>query len=280
MALVDIILNVAALLLWLNCRAARFEPSLRNPAAWLAGNLRRSQSSGLKPWHLLLILLSLLALRSLFYWQIGPPLHWTPRLRLGAITLSFRADLYAQALLFSALSFLLTLGIYYICLLFISMVNGAGAESDPFQKLIRTQLGIFDVMPWPLKLMMPLALSVALWCLISPLLSNRQIIPEVASNTHRLEQSLVIGLGAYLPLKFLIAGLLCLYLLNSYVYLGDLPFWSFINHTGGQLLRPLRMLPLRIGKLDFAPLVVLALVFLAASFAARELTNLYSRLPL
>jgi uncharacterized protein YggT (Ycf19 family) len=280
MVLIDIILNLAALLLWLNLRSVRFEASIRNPAAWLAGLMSRTQTGRLKRWYILTALLGLLTLRALFYWQVGPAIHWTPRLRLGAIILNFRSDALNQTLLFSAASFLITLGIFYLCVLFLSVVNGDAAESDPFQKLIRAQLGFFQALPWPAKTLLPLAACVGIWWIAAPLLSNCQIIPPPKSTAHRIEQSIVLGLGAYLPLKFLIAAFLCLYLLNSYVYFGDQPFWAFINLTGRRILAPLRPMPLRLGKLDFAPLIAIAIVFLLASLAARELVALYSRLPL
>lgn len=280
MAIIDIILNIAALLLWLNLRAVKFEASIRNPAAWLAGMMSRTQAGRFKPWYFLVALLGLLGIRALFYWQVGPAVHWTPRLWLGAITLSFRADVISQTLLFSAASFLLTLGVFYLCLLFVSFVNGDSAESDPFLRLIRTQLGIMHALPWPFKVLLPLAVCVGLWCIAAPLLSKIQIIPSPRSAAQRIEQSIVLGLGAYLPLKFLIAAFLCLYLLNSYVYFGEQPFWAFINLTGRRILIPLRPLPLRIGKLDFSPLVAVVIVFLLAGLAARELAVLYSRLPL
>lgn len=280
MAIIDIILNLAGLLLWLNLGSVQFEASIRNPAAWLAGMMSRTERGRLRPWFILAALLGLLTLRSLFYWQVGPAIHWTPQLRLGPITLSFRSDVLSQTLMFSAASFALTLCIFYICVLFLSVVNGDASESDPFQKLIRAQLGIFNSLPWPLKGLLPLAACVGIWFITAPLLSNCQIIPPPKSAAHRLEQSVVLGLGAYLPLKFLIAVFLCLYLLNSYIYFGDQPFWAFINLTGRRILAPLRPLPLRLGKLDFAPLFAMVMVFLLAGLAARELAVLYSRLPL
>ena len=49
--------------------------------------------------------------------------------------------------------------------------------------------------------------------------------------------------------------------------------------TGGNLLLPLRWLPLRMGKVDLAPVVGIAAVFFAGELAARGLTILYSKLP-
>jgi uncharacterized protein YggT (Ycf19 family) len=97
---------------------------------------------------------------------------------------------------------------------------------------------------------------------------------------HRIEQSLVIGLGGYLVWKFLIGALLALHLLNSYIYFGRHPFWNYVNATAQTLLKPLEKIPLRAGKVDFAPVVGIALTFLLAEFAGRGLVLLYAKLPL
>jgi uncharacterized protein YggT (Ycf19 family) len=98
------------------------------------------------------------------------------------------------------------------------------------------------------------------------------------SALHRIEQGATIGLAFYVSWQYLLYGLLVLYLLSSYVYLGNHPLWSFVSATGGKVVYPLRFL--RIGKVDFAPVVAIALVFVIARFAERELTQIYTRLPL
>jgi uncharacterized protein YggT (Ycf19 family) len=130
------------------------------------------------------------------------------------------------------------------------------------------------------KSLLPLLVTALLWYVLSLLLARLTIIPPALSRAHRLEQGLVIGLGSCLSWRYLIGGLLALHLVSSYVYLGNQPFWNFIALTGRNLLRPLRWVPLRLGKVDFAPLVGLALVFFAAELAERGLTTLYERLPL
>ena len=84
---------------------------------------------------------------------------------------------------------------------------------------------------------------------------------------HRIEQSLLIGLGSYLAWKYVVGALLTLHLLNSYIYFGRHPFWNYANATAQTLLQPLRRVPLRAGKVDFAPILGIALVFLLANCA-------------
>jgi uncharacterized protein YggT (Ycf19 family) len=106
-----------------------------------------------------------------------------------------------------------------------------------------------------------------------------QIIPPPVSAAHRIEESLVIGLGGYPVWKFPVGALLVLYLLNSYIYFGKQPFWNYVNATAQTLLQPLKKVPLRFGKVDFTPVVGIVIVFFIAELATRGLVFLYARLP-
>jgi uncharacterized protein YggT (Ycf19 family) len=127
------------------------------------------------------------------------------------------------------------------------------------------------------------------WWLASWGLEYFGIVPHPASAAHRVEQAAVIGLGSYLAWKYLLILILGLHLLGSYVYFGRHPFWLYVNANAQPLLRPLRMLPLRLARIDFAPVLALVLVWFAAqaieqgiNFSARRhlpgLRDLYEKL--
>ena len=278
MALIDFILNLAGLLLWLNWRSARFDPLGRRTPATLIGTLRRAEPRRLRRWHLLAALGGLLLLRAVLYWQIGAGVGWAAgKLNLGIIELSFRSDSFGRILLFSIFSFGLTLGVFYLWLLLLSIL--AGPEPLPFHRLVRMPLGGMDRWSRGVKFLLPLMVTATFWWLASWLLAWLQVIPPPVSPAHRIEESLVIGLGSYLAWKYLIGVLLVLHLLNSYIYFGKHPFWGYVNAEARTLLSPLRTVPLQAGKADFAPVVGIALVFLAAELAGRGLVLLYGKLP-
>lgn len=279
MGIINFILNLAGILLWLNWRSVEFDPMTKATPATLAGTLRRVGRTPVKRWHFLAALGALLFLRALLYWQIGSAANWTPSLQLEAIAIPFRSDFFGLMLLFSTLSFAATLAAFYLWLLLLSLVNRQAADLNWWQRVVRLHLGRIDRWPWQLKLLLPLLVTALIWPVLNLLFAFFKIIPPAFSLTHRLEQATVIGLGTYLVWKFLIGGLLALHLLNNYVYLGNQPFWNFVNLSARQLLLPLRRLPLRIGKVDFAPVVGITLVFFVAESAERWLTILYGRLP-
>jgi len=286
LGLIDLILNLAGVLLWLNWRAVRFDPLVKTTPATLVGTLRRAEPRQLKRWHFLAALAGMLLLRAVIYWQIGSEVNWTPNLHLGGVDVAvpFRSDRDRHwpgfMLLYSVLSFGVTLGVFYLSLLLLSLVNGRSGEDDPLQRLVRLHLGRIDRWPWPIKAVLPFLVAFAAWFLASLLFARYQIIPPPVSNHHRLEQAVIVGLGWYLIWKYLIGVLLAVHLVSSYVYFGNQPIWNFVALTGRNLLSPLRRLPLHFGKIDFAPLVGVVLVFLAAYGAERGLTSLFRRLPL
>jgi uncharacterized protein YggT (Ycf19 family) len=184
---------------------------------------------------------------------------------------------FLRMLLFSIFSFGLMLGVFYLWLLLLSILTGP--EPPPFHRLVRMQLGSLDRWPRWVKWFLPLLFTALAWWLASWVLTWLQVIPEPVSPAHRLEEALVIGLGSYLAWKYIAGVLLALHLLNSYIYFGKHPLWAYVNAAAQTLLSPLRPLPLRVGRVDFAPVVGMVLIFLFAHFAQYGLKTHWFNLP-
>jgi uncharacterized protein YggT (Ycf19 family) len=222
---------------------------------------------------------ALLVLRAVFYRQLGPAMDWNASLPLGVIAPYFRSDFFACMLLFSLLSFSVTLGGFYLWLLLLSIIKPRGLENDPVQKLIALSLGRLDRLPRLMKLILPFALMVLLWLVLAPLLVHLQVLPSAVSVVRRTEEGAVIALWSYLSWRYMIGVLLGLYVVQSYVYLGKSPFWNSLNQTSRQFLAPFQSVPLRLGKVDFAPIVAIVLVFALGVLAETGLRKLYAALP-
>ena len=277
MSLIDFILNVAGLLLWLNWRAIPFAASPR-PEASLASTLRPAGRPTPRVYYLM-GLIAMLGARAVVYWQLGAQLDWNPRIPLGPVTVWFRSDMLGRMFLFSIFSFGVTLGFFYLCLLLLSWVHAQTTDTDPAQRLVRGHLGWLDRWPSAMKLFLPLVVTALIWCLIHPLLLTLRIVPaDLNSRWVVVAQGAVIGLAAYLVLKFFLVAVFALHLLNSYVYLGDFPLWDFVNITARDLLRPIKWIPLRAGKIDFAPVIAIVVVLLSAQFSQQALAQLYQKL--
>lgn len=279
MALLNFILNLAGLLLWVNWRAMGFKEHVPYRST-LVHTLRSAAPRRPGRWRYLAGLVLLLVIRGWLYQPLGSGLGWVPHLDLHVIAVPFRSDLPWRMTLFSFLSFGLTLAIFHLWLLLLSVANRGEPDSQPVQRLVRLNLGLLERLPsWLAVMLVPVA-AAAIWLALHPLLVSLRMLPVGASLRLIAEQGVVFGLAGLLTWKYLISGLLLFHLLNSYVYLGRSPIWDFASLTARNLLKPLGWLPLQAGKMDFAPTLGILLVWVAGEFAGRGLTELFRRLPL
>lgn len=266
---VNFILNLAGLWLWLRWRAQRAARSASPSSTASARGAGPGSAKGSWLWPAVLV--GLLLLRAVFYWQIGSAAWWTAPLNLGVIELSFRSDLFSRMLLFSFCSFGLALATLYLWLMLFSIFSGP----EPVQRWVRLPLGRVDRWPRWLKILLPPVVAAWLWWLASWLFTGLHLIPPPVTEWRRLGQALVIGLESYLTWAYPVAALLLLHWLNRYVYFGSHPFWNYTDTAAQTLLAPLKKIPLRAGRADFKPIAGIALVFLVAGAVQAALTKLY-----
>ena len=262
MSLIDLILNVAGLLVWLNWRSGGTDPFATGLPSTLSGTVRRAQPATVKRWHHLSALAVLLLLRALFYWQIGPAVNWTPKLDLFFVALTFHGAFFLPALVFSLLSFLRVFLILYFWLLTLAAINHAASGSDPFQKMIALQLGRLARWPWLAQIMLPMVAAAMLWSSLHPLLIYAGVTGQTQSWWHLATQSLLVGGAIIFSWKFLLPVFLVVHLIASYVYLGKSPALEFAELTARNMLAPLTRLSLRFGKVDLAPVLGIAMLLL------------------
>jgi uncharacterized protein YggT (Ycf19 family) len=260
---IDFLLNLAGLLLCMSWRSVRLDPLARSAPVTLIGTLKRTELRRLSGWQLAVALSGILGLRSLVYWLVGAPAEWTPKLNLELIILPFRIDVFTTALVFSCLSFLRIVVVFYFWMLMLTMINRASAEPDAIQRVMRLQLGKASQWPWPVQILVPFAIVMLLWLGFYPVLISLNVLSASKSLTHTLEQGLLVGLSLFISLKYLLPPLLLLHLIASYVYLGNSAFWDFVAATALRLTGPLRRLPVRFAKLDFSPILGAVLILWA-----------------
>lgn len=278
MAVVHLILNCICLLLWLNWRSKGLAaiPN-RPPAMTLIGTLRSAGRSQQERWSSSLVLLGILLLRALLYWQAAFSLRWLPEISLIGFARHFRPDLFAVMVVFSFLSFLVFLGAFSSCLLLLAAVNRKAGETNYWQAFIRAYPGMFARLPSAVSLLLPFVLGFLFWLATGPFLALIQVHQPTRSFGQLSGQAVIVGLASWLVWGYAIGAVLILHVLSSYIYFGNAPFWSFISITARNLLRPLSGLPLRFGKIDLAPLFALALLGLLAWWAPVGLEWLYRK---
>jgi len=273
MTLFDFILNLAALLLWLGWCAQPLDPFAKNAPPTLVATVRRTEPASSRRWPLPVFLVLLLVLRALFYHQVGSAIGWMPKLDLGFVVLALRSDRFGPVFLYSLLSFLRVWIIYYFWLLTLALINRRGAEQDPLQKLVRVQLGPARGWPWPVLAVLPVIGVGALWAALSPALEWTGVLNPPESTAHMLEQGLLLTLSLVLTLKFVLPVFLILDLVASYVYLGVSPVWDFVASTSRNMLKPLRPIPLRLGKVNLAPVAGTLLILVLLHWLPNVIQN-------
>jgi uncharacterized protein YggT (Ycf19 family) len=208
-----------------------------------------------------------LFVRAFFYEHIGPAVSWSPKLNLTVVTPAFPLvirgqNFFLSALLFSVASFVRLLVIFYLWLLTIAILNRHETNPDPLQKLVLVQLGRVGKWPVLAQVIFSVVIIAALWALFHPLLAHIGVTAPERSKALLLAQGAIVSVFAWLSLKHLLLVFLVVHLIINYVYLGANPVWDFINTTSKNLLAPLKVLPLRFGRVDFTPVLGIILVVL------------------
>jgi len=274
MAFINLLLDLVVLVLGLSVLGIGTRAPAHR-AGTLLGNLKPAESRPTRSWKPVALLVVLLFLRPFLYRILSDVLGEIPSWNAIPASIPFRPDSFLRLLLFSWVSFIWTL-IHFLCwVLLLSALSKACRDPANWNRFFEELIGPLVRWPLPLSLLLPGLAAGLLWLTLRWPLRMMAIAPAPASTAALLEQSILVGLGVWVSIRWLLGGLLLLRLINTYVYLGSNPFWDFVHQIGGIPLLPFRRLPLQIGKLDLSPLLAAAVVFLAAAGVERALVAAY-----
>ncbi|MGA4644148.1 hypothetical protein [Limisphaera sp. 4302-co] len=271
MAWVDSLLNLVCVLLAVGARAGRDDWDRRRAAATLAGTLRPAAVSRVRTGWTWAAAGAVWALRTWLDWLAGGWSDWSPRVDFGVLTLSFPVLPGWRGLGLMAVYTLLSLAVWLTALaLWMVLLSCAGqgvCEGNPVHAWVRRCVGPLARWPCGLRLVFPMVCVAVLWLALEPLLFMLGLLPQPTPWPWRAWQALVMGVGcgrAWVPV---VTGLLVLYWLNLYVYFGRHPIWDYVARIGRRWVSPVRWLPLRVARMDFAPVALALLVGWVGSVA-------------
>ena len=276
MTFFNLLLDLVALILGLSVLGVG-SSSPAHRAGTLLGNLKLAESRRTNTVKPLFFLLGLLMLRPLFYAPLTEVLGTVPEWSPTPASVPFRADFFSRLLMFSFISFLWTTIQFVAWMQVLCSLARGCREPGAWNRFFQETLGPLARLPLPIAILLPTWAAGSLWFLAHWPLKWAGILPAVPTEL-LAKQSAVVAVGLWISIRWLLSALLILRLINTYVYLGNHPFWDFIHQVGGVLLQPFRWIPLRFGKLDLAPLGLTALILAAAWGADRALLELYLRL--
>ena len=270
MNFIDWLLNIAGIFLWIDWRSGR--TGRPQSALSITSALRPTGSRSSRGLGSLAALAAILLVRPFFYYSIGPAMNWTASLNFLAISIPWRSDLLGRMFLFSTISFALALGFYYSWLFLLAAVHHpskTAADEEVMHRFVRGQLGWFDKIPWWLKFFVPSIAAAIGWMVLALIFVEIGVIPETQNQSALRGQAGAFALAAILAWRWLLVVIFLLHMLNIYVFLGTHPIWAYVSATARKLLAPLSFL--RIGKVDFSPVIAAAAVLAIAELFLKPL---------
>jgi hypothetical protein len=243
----------------------------------ISGALKSTDPRPGSEWTSLASLLTLLILRAVFYWNLGPPLKWTATINLVPVSLPMRSDLFPLMLIYSFASFGLVVGLYIAWLLLLSAVNSGAPLDNVIHKFVRMQLGFLDKRSRGFKLALPMIAGAIAWACAVPVLQHYGIIPPPHSKLHLIEQSFVVGLSAILGFRGILFAVLAAQIVNNYLFLGNHPLWAYVEMTASKLRGPLQEFRSRL--FDAGSFLLLSLVIVLSYIFSSAFLRMFASLP-
>ncbi len=276
---VNFLLNLLGWFLWAGAFVfPRYAVRSSQPLTLLS-TLREESPPSFGRLFLLGGLAALLALRAVAYWNFLPQGGPRPAVEFGVVAVSFQSDSLIQMACYSVASFAMFLYAYYLIVFGLSITCRQRTRVDSIENLINQQLGSAAYWHPGLKLLAVGITGAVLWLLFGVGFLRIGVLPEDWTIGVLFFQSPVVAFSLWNVYLLAIMVLIGLYVLNSYVYLGEKVVWKFVDETAKFYLSGLRKLPLVVGRIDFAPFLGIVVFWILYRVVEACLHFVFERLP-
>ncbi len=278
---INLLLNLAGLGLWIGAFVfSRAAGRLSRPLTLLS-TLRPETSAAHGRLVLLGSLTAMLVLRAAAYWNFSTTGSRLPSVDFGILSISFRSDLFTDMLAYSIGSFLVFLYLYYLWMLGISLCCRSSGPVDSIENFVKQQFRFLASWHVGWKVFASLSAGAGLWLAVGSALLVFGIgeIPREWSVPTLLLQSPFVAASFGCSFLLVMAVVLALHLINSYVYFGEHAVWPFIDRTAKVYLSPLRRFPLMLGRFDFSPILGILAFWFLNRIGDRSIRWVWEQLP-
>ncbi|MDB6052694.1 MAG: hypothetical protein JWN25_217 [Verrucomicrobiales bacterium] len=273
MWLFDFILDWVALLLWLRATSFKTSPVERprtiSPLASIkpADHLTPCLWAGAA-------MLAVIVGRAVIYWKIGTAVDWMPTINFPSIAIPLRSNSFGRMLTLSCLTFGVTLYLFYTYLLLLISLTPGLETSSRIITFLRKKSGVMRYFPKTALCVFPFACGFLFWTFSRWIWVGFGLLPE-SSWGSILKEACVLGLNAFLPLQYLLYGLLGFAFMNSTIFFGTSQIVQILSAASKALLAPFRRIPLTLGKWDLVPILLIILIGLGQYFARIGLWQMF-----
>lgn len=260
----DHLLNLAALLLWLGFRGIGVGAQVAPVRSGLAGRLGCG-----------LALLALLLGRAWFYWRVGAESRWIPWLDLGVTRIPFNSLILQRMCFYSLCSFAVWWGTFHCGLGVVSMLTNSRRASDPWAAWVAAQLGLFSRMPAVFKPVLPWGALTWIWLVARPHLVAIGVLLPSGQPDREWQQGVVLGATTLLAGVTFLVPILLLHFTSLVAHLGSGRWLEFTELVATRATRPLGWLPLTVGGVNLASLLLAAGILAGNWYAISGLGRLF-----
>ncbi len=278
---INLLLNLAGLGLWIGAFAFSHAAARLSRPLTLLSTMRPETSAAHGRLVLLGSLTALLILRAAAYWNFSMTGGRFPSVDFRILSISFRPDLFTELLAYSIGSFFVFLYLYYLWMLGISLCCRSSGPADSIENFVNQQLRFLASRHVGWKVFAALFAGAGLWLAIGSALLVFGIgeIPREWSVSTILWQSPFVAVSFGCSFLLVMAAVLVLHLIHSYVHFGEHDVWPFIDRTAKVYLSPLRRFPLMFGRFDFAPILGILVFWFLNRIGDRGIRWVWEQLP-
>ncbi len=274
MQIIDFILNLAAWILWVNGWIQLHNKADIQRPLTLLGTLVGPTRRMSRAWLYFGGFAVLIFLKTILLHYLGAPIETTMVVKFLLLMVYFKTGTLVSMFWMAFASFMKFALIAYIWVWFLARMSREDTAENIVSGL-NASLGFLQNRHWVLQMVALVLFGMAGWIFLGIVFGWLGVLPPIKSVSFLVWQSLCISLCAWLALYYLVNVLMILYLIHSYIHLGNWEGWDWLDGVSEKLMSPLSPLPLQWARIDFTPVFLLLLNWLLYEAGTRLVLKVF-----